>query len=168
MTIETKRLILRAPVPEDAERYAALCGTEFVMRYNAMSQPDTQRIRSRFAQDNEGVWLLTDRETGEVMGEITVDEDSLRYGVASRELSYWIGEQYSRKGYMKEAMEAVISHLFETEDLTCVSARCFAPNEASLALLRSLGFHRDGYIPQCVKGYKDQIFDDTLHSRFRK
>ena len=168
MTIETKRLILRRPVPKDAECYAALCGTEFVMRYNAMSQPDVERIRSRFAKGDEDMWLLTDRENGEVMGEIVVDEDSLRYGVASRELSYWIGEAYSRKGYMKEAMQALIAHLFETEKLECVSARCFAPNAASLALLRSLGFHQDGYIPKCVKGYQEQIFDDTLHTLFYK
>lgn len=168
MRIETKRLILRPPVPADAERYAALCGTEFVMQYNAMRQPDVERIRSRFARGDEGILLLTDRKSGEVMGEITVDEDSLRYGVASRELSYWIAEEYSRKGYMKEALQAVIDYLFETENLTCVAARCFAPNEASLALLKSLGFRQDGYIPRCVKGYQDRIFDDTLHSLFRE
>ena len=103
-----------------------------------------------------------------MIGEININEDSLRYGVDAKELSYMLREDYSRQGYMKEALQAVIDYLFTQEKVECVSARCFAPNAASLALLKSLGFHQDGYIPRCVKGYNDQIFDDTLHSLFRK
>ena len=166
MELETVRLLLRKPRPEDAEEYVALCNTEFVLRYNAMTLKNIEQVRQSFAQPREDVLLLELKETGRIIGEITLDEDSVRWGVASKELSYWLGEAYSRQGYMKEALGAVIVHLFESENLECVAARCFASNTASLALLKSLGFTQDGYIPRCVKGYKDQIFDDTLHSLF--
>lgn len=168
MELETVRLLLRKPRPEDAEEYVALCNTEFVLRYNAMTPKNIEQVRQSFAQPREDVLLLELKETGRIIGEITLDEDSVRWGVASKELSYWLGEAYSRQGYMKEALGTVIAHLFESENLECVAARCFAPNTASLALLKSLGFTQDGYIPRCVKGYKDQTFDDTLHSLFRK
>ena len=112
--------------------------------------------------------MIEHKKDGKVIGEISIEDDSIRWSVASKELSYFISEDYSRQGYMKEALRGLIGYLFETEDLECVAARCFAPNSASLALLKSLGFTQDGYIPRCVKGYKDQIFDDTLHSLFRK
>ena len=168
MELETVRLLLRKSRPEDAEEYVALCNTEFVLRYNAMTPKNIEQVRQSFAQPREDVLLLELKETGRIIGEITLDEDSVRWGVASKELSYWLGEDYSRQGYMKEALGAVIAHLFESENLECVAARCFAPNTASLALLKSLGFTQDGYIPRCVKGYGDRIFDDTLHSLFRK
>ena len=168
MTIETKRLILRAPRETDAEDYLRLRNSEFVLRYNAMVPATEEKVLRYFSERQENTLLLVHKESGCVMGEICVDEDSLRYGVASKELSYWLGEEYSRQGYMKEALRAVIRDLFEKEELECVAARCFAPNTASLALLKSLGFQRDGYIPRCVKGYGDEIFDDTLHSLFRK
>ena len=168
MELETVRLLLRKPRPEDAEEYVALCNTEFVLRYNAMTPKNIEQVRQSFAQPREDVLLLELKETGRIIGEITLDEDSVRWGVASKELSYWLGEAYSRQGYMKEALGAVIAHLFESENQECVAARCFAPNTASLALLKSLGFTQDGYIPRCVKGYGDRIFDDTLHSLFRK
>ena len=109
---------------------------------------------------------MEEKKSGELLGAIFLEEDSLRYGVASKDLSYFIAQNHSRKGYMKEAMEAVIKHLFEKEALECVGARVFAPNLASRALLRSLGFQENGIIPRCVKGYGGVIFDDVIHTLF--
>ena len=167
MVLETKRLILRHPQVEDAADYLEFCNSAFVLRYNAMTPKTRERVESYFAACREEILVLQHKESGKVIGEININEDSLRFGVESRELSYLIREDHSRQGYMKEALRAVIDYLFTQAGVTCISARCFAPNVASLALLKSLGFHQDGYIPQCVKGYKDQIFDDTLHSLFR-
>ena len=166
MKLETKRLILRHPQVEDADDYLEFCNTEFVLRYNAMMPRTKAQVQKAFSRPREDLLLLQHKQSGKVIGEISIGEDSLRWGVESRELSYFLREDFSRQGYMKEALQAVIGHLFAQEKVECVSARCFAPNEASLALLRSLGFHQDGYIPRCVKGYHDQIFDDTLHSLF--
>ena len=80
--------------------------------------------------------------------------------------TYMMAENYSRQGYMKEAMQAVIDYLFVEEKLECVSARVFAPNTASRALLKSLGFSENGTIPRCVKGYTGEIFDDVIHTLF--
>lgn len=169
MHLETERMILRSPVAGDVDDYMAFCNSEFVMRYNAMTPRTREQVYAQFAQpDREGdAVVMEHKQSGKVIGAIFLEADSLRYGVASKELSYFMNEAYSRQGYMKEALRALIAYLFTTEELECVAARVFSPNTASRRLLVSLGFHQDGLIPRCVKGYGDIIFDDTLHSVFR-
>ena len=170
MKLETKRLILRQPQKEDAAAYTAIHNSEFVLRYNAMMPTTVERMEAMF-QDPEYLQetiFLEETETGLLIGAIFLEEDSLRYGVASKGVSYFLEEDKSRKGYMKEAMQAVLGYLFEEEKLECVSARAFVPNIASRALLRSLGFQENGIIPRCVKGYADVIFDDVIYTLFRE
>lgn len=170
MRLETERLILRAPEVRDVEDYLEICNSEFVLHYNAMTIRTQEEVMEQFAKvpSNSSTLVMEHKDTGKVIGAVFTEEDSLRYGVASKELSYFLGECYSRQGYMKEAIHALISHLFETEKLACVAARVFAPNLASRKLLESLGFHADGVIPKCVKGYRDVVFDDVVHSLFRE
>lgn len=170
MQLETERLILRDPEARDVEDYLEICNSEFVLRYNAMTVKTREETLEQFRKDTrDGSTLVMERKgTGKIIGAVFTGEDSLRYGVASKELSYFLGEAYTSQGYMKEALHAVIAHLFETEKLECVAARVFAPNTASRKLLESLGFHLDGTVPRCVKGYRDVLYDDTLHSLFRE
>ena len=168
MQLQTKRLILRAPEPRDAEDYAKIHNSDFVLRYNAMQPTTPERMAVKFQDPDylaETVFL-EEKQTGTLIGAIFLEDDDLRYGVASRSLSYFIDERASRQGYMKEAMAAVIHTLFEEENLECVSARVFAPNTASRALLKSLGFQENGIIPRCVKGYTGEVFDDVIHTLF--
>ena len=168
MRLKTKRLILRQPEITDVDDYLEFINSEFVLKYNAMTPCTREKLIARFSDPEPGVLVLQLKDSGKVIGEIHIQEDSLRYGVASKELSYHLSESYARKGYMKEALSAVIRHLFEKEHGECVSARCFTPNIASLALLRSLGFQQNGTIPRCVKGYQDIIYDDVIHTLFQK
>lgn len=169
MQLETKRLLLRRPTVQDVDDYMEFVNSDFVMRYNAMSPVTCEKAAARFSdgRDNESLALIL-KETGKMIGMVCIEEDSLRYGVASREFSYFLREEEARKGYMSEALHALIGHLFETEDLYCVAARCFAPNIASQKLLESLGFHRDGLVRNCVRGHGGIVFDDMLYSLTRE
>lgn len=170
MYLESPRLILRQPETGDVDAYLAIRNAEFVLRYNAMTCENRDKTLAQFskAASDGNMLLLELKETRQIIGAVFTEEDSLRYDVASKELSYFLAEAYSRQGYMKEALHTLISHLFASEDLECVGARAFAPNTASRRLLESLGFQLNGIIPRCVKGYGDVIFDDTLYSLFRK
>ena len=169
MYFETQRLILRKPQLTDVEEYMTFVNSAFVNRYNAMTPVTREKAESQFANASDDLSALAIelKESGKIIGMIYTGEDSLRYGVDSKEFSYFLREEEAGKGYMKEALRALIQYLFTEEQLTCVSARCFVPNVASQRLLESLGFHRDGVIRQCVKGYQDQVFDDCLYSLMR-
>lgn len=168
MKLETARLILREPKISDARDYCDIHNSYFVLRYNAMIPTNPERMAVKF-QDGEYLSktvFLEEKESGKLIGAIFLEEDDLRYGVESKNLSYFLAESYARRGFMKEAMDAVIRYLFEEEKLDCICARAFADNTASRALLRSLGFQENGIIPLCVKGYGDVIFDDVIHTMF--
>lgn len=166
MVIETKRLILRKPELSDVDDYLAFVNSEFVQRYNAMANVTQERAEQEFAnaQDDFSIVAIVLKDTNKVIGIVNIQEDSLRYKVASKELSYFLREDESRKGYMKEVLGALIQYFFEQENLDCVSARCFVPNVASQRLLESLGFVREGVLRKCVVGYQDIVFDDCLYS----
>jgi RimJ/RimL family protein N-acetyltransferase len=135
-----------------------------------MSPVTREKAQALFAeaQDDFGTVAMVLKETGKIIGVIYTGEDSLRYGVKSKEFSYFLREEEARKGYMKEALAALIDYFFTEEKLDCVAARCFAPNVASQRLLESLGFTRDGCVRKCVRGYKDIVFDDCLYSLMRE
>ena len=170
MFLQTPRLILRKPEPKDVDDHLEFACSEFVLHYNAMTPPTREKAEARFAEapDDGFVLVMEEKATGKVIGMIYTEEDSLRYGVESREFSYYLREDRARKGFMKEALHALIGHLFEAEKLDCVSARCFAPNIASQRLLESLGFRRDGIVRRCVRGWGDTVFDDCLYSLMRE
>lgn len=169
MKLETTRLILRKPEARDVDDYMEFCNSNFVLRYNAMIPKSREEILTQFSTeaDEGNTFVMEHKALRKVIGAVFIGDDSLRWGVASKELSYFMHEAYSQQGYMKEALFAVISYLFSEEALDCVAARSFAPNIASRKLLEALGFHQDGLIPRCVKGFGDVIFDDTLYSVFR-
>lgn len=148
----------------------AFVNSEFVLRYNAMSVISRDRAEAQFADtsDDGSQIALESKETGRVIGMIFTGEDSLRYGVGSTEISYFIREDMARKGYMKEALKALISYLFDTENYTCITARSFLPNIASQRLLESLGFLREGVLRRCVKGYNSIVFDDCIYSLLKE
>ena len=132
MNLQTGRLILRRPKETDTDDYLGIVNSEFVLRYNAMTPKSREDVLAAFTRERGNTILLEHRSSGKVIGAIFTEEDSLRWGVASKELSYFLREEYTRQGYMKEALHAVIRHLFQTEALECVAARAFAPNAASL------------------------------------
>lgn len=166
MYIETPRLILRKPETTDVNDYLEFVNSEFVQRYNAMTPVTQEKAEAEFAsaKDDDRIVAMESKADKKVIGVIFTQEDSIRYGVASKEISYFLREEMSRKGYMKEALQALIGHLFASQQLSCVAARCFLPNIASQRLLESLGFVREGVVRKCVKGYRDTVFDDCLYS----
>lgn len=166
MRLETPRLILRKPQISDIDDYLEFVNSEFVQRYNAMTPVTPEKAQAQFAnaKDDLSIIAIESKASQKIIGIIYTQEDSIRYGVASKEISYFLREDVARKGYMKEALGALIDHFFEVEQLSCVAARCFVPNIASQRLLESLGFLKEGVIRKCVKGYQDTVFDDCLYS----
>lgn len=169
MRLKTARLILRPAVPEDAAAYAALRSAPFVLRWNAMEALDEEGARRELARaaQTDGRFMIELPRTG-LIGEIAAEEDALRWGVGARTLSCFLGEAHARRGYMTEAMRAVIGALFAREEVGVLSARTFADNRASQRMLEKLGFVREGLLRRCVRGWGGVVHDDVLWSLLRE
>lgn len=59
-------------------------------------------------------------------------------------LGYWIGERFSRQGYMFDAVRALFPFIFRTLGLHRIEAACLPTNEASRQLLAKTGFRHEG------------------------
>jgi len=105
-----------------------------------------ERVRwaARMVAQGRACPLFLIRESdGAVLGAITLD--NIRRGPAmSATVGYWIGQPHARRGYMREALEAVRAHLFGPLDLSRLEAACLPENAASRGLLERCGFEYEG------------------------
>lgn len=153
--IVTKRMILRPPIHADFRAWSALRrdSADFLKPWEPAWAPDhltrkafTNRVywSQRALVNGTALPLFLIRTEGEVLlGAITLD--NIRRGPAQDgTLGYWIGQPFSRKGYMREAIEAVSHHAFDVLDLSRIQAACLPENQASRGVLEKCGFKYEG------------------------
>ncbi|SEO96216.1 ribosomal-protein-alanine N-acetyltransferase [Salinihabitans flavidus] len=155
LRIETERLTLRPPVHSDFRAWAAARerSAEFLTPWEPSWSPDhlgrksfTNRVywaQRSIAQGTALPLFLIRREDETLLGAITLD--NIRRGPAQAgTIGYWIGQEHSRRGYMREAIEAVVHHAFRHLDLSRIEAACLPENVASRGVLEKSGFKYEG------------------------
>ena len=148
--IETPRLRLRCPRPEDA---AAISGmmTPAVSRWlaswpvpftSAMAAERIAAARQAVSQGAALLFIVERRQDDTPLGWIGVVRD--RPADASAMLGYWLGEAYQGHGYMREAAPVVVAAAFRLMGLEAVEAAAQPENAASFAVLRGCGMEPAG------------------------
>lgn len=89
-------------------------------------------------------WGLALRESNKLIGTATLFNLSLENGRA--EIGYALGRAHWGKGYMNEALQALVSHAFEVMQLRRLEADVDPRNAASIRTLERLGFQREGFL----------------------
>ncbi len=170
MFLETERLILRNVRPEDAEDILPIRESEFVMKMNCMTSKTLDQMRAMLERNvrQDGYMHIELKETGRVIGMVGANQDDIRYMVRGVMIDYYLGEQYAHKGYMSEALRALIRYFFEEKNAELISARTFAENAASQGLLEKLGFVLEGQLRKGVRGPDGVVHEDRLYSILRE
>ena len=108
MNLITERLIIRDLRMDDLDRFDALANSDFVLHYLCMYRMDREGSKQYLRQmiERQKDFAVALKGSDELIGKIHIDEDHLRYDVNSVDLAYWLGEQYTRQGYMTEALSA--------------------------------------------------------------
>ena len=86
-------------------------------------------------------------------------------------VGYFTGADYRQQGYTKEGLWLLLNYLFEVVELNKVMADTGAFNQASIALLESLGFRQDGCLRQhqlLDGGLYDQLLFSLLVGEWRE
>lgn len=153
--IETERLTLRLPMHGDHGAWSNLrhLSEAFLRPWEPAWAHDhlsrkafTNRVYWAQRSYSQGLAMplfLVRREDSTLVGAITMD--NIRRGPSqAATLGYWIGQPFARKGYMREAIEAVSHHAFYHMDLSRLEAACLPENLASRGALEKSGFKYEG------------------------
>lgn len=90
------------------------------------------------------------RASGQIVGAINLT-NVVMGAFRSGYLSYFAFAGHERHGYMRTGLNAVVRHAFGKLKLHRVEANIQPENLASIALVRSCGFRREGYSPAYLK-----------------
>ena len=150
--ITTPRLILRWISADDVDSLYEIFSDPQVMRYwstvplpNREAAAELQReIAEGNTRERMFKWGLALRDSNTVIGTTTLFNLSLDNGRA--ELGYAMGRAHWGKGYMNEALNALVSHAFEVMELRRLEADVDPRNTASIRTLERLGFQREGFL----------------------
>ena len=152
--LTTTDLYLRAPaLSDDDSMYALLSDLETVKYWVSTPINDKQvsddKLAEYLASDETGEsinWAVCLRNQTEMIGRCVLfhfDEPNQR-----AEIGFILNREYWRRGLMRQAVEAVIQFGFNRLNLHRIEADVDPDNVASLALLESLGFKREGYFAE--------------------
>jgi RimJ/RimL family protein N-acetyltransferase len=153
LTLRTRQLLLRRLRLDDAEALFKLFNNWNVVRFLSSPPwpylPEDSRLfagavagRSR-ELDEDALAITHDGAFVGIIGVRQREANNLQRG-AGPNIGYWIGEPFWGRGFMTEAVDAVVQHLFATTQTDAIYCGAFTDNAASLRVQDKCGFVRDG------------------------
>lgn len=149
----TEHLLIRESVMEDLPELLEMYEAE---RENPDVQPFLEApalelcayIRTRYPFYGYGLWSVVERASGCVVGragfeELHIPDGADGSGQAVLQLSYLIEEGFRRRGYAKEAAQAMLAYAKECLEFARIALVTSCGNGASRSLALRLGFQRE-------------------------
>ncbi|PLT31903.1 GNAT family N-acetyltransferase [Peribacillus deserti] len=150
--LNTQRLILKEITEEDAQRLYEIFSSQEVTRYYGMDPFTTieqaanliHSFQKTFTEKRAVRWGIILKENGTLIG--TIGLNNLQVGNKRTEIGYELHPDYWRKGYVSEALQEVLRHIFEDIGIHRAGAVTFPENKASSDLLKKLSFKEEGLL----------------------
>jgi RimJ/RimL family protein N-acetyltransferase len=152
MEINTERLILRPIKLEDAKAIFEYRSDPIANKYQGWipkiidEAKDFVTNRVASEMDLVNTWfqfVLIEKEGNKLIGDIGIhffDADKKQVGIG-----YTLDKNWQGKGYMTEALIAVINYLFIDLDKHRITASIDPENIKSIKLVEKLGFRKEGH-----------------------
>ncbi len=166
-SLETVRLLIRPFQEEDADAFFACCQNPNLGN-NAGWAPHKTIEESREILQNvfigqENIWAMILKDTQQLIGSIGIVPDPKRENPQVRMLGYWLDEAHWGKGYMTEAVQAILNYGFNELQLSLITANCYPHNKRSQQVLERNGFIYEGVLHQAELTYNGNIFDHLCY-----
>ncbi len=174
LPLQTSRLLLRRFVDSDQDAIVAYRNDPEVARYQSWSTctPGDAHILINenkdlpFGMPDEWIQVaIALRNTNEILGDLAVKI----YGHSASQavLGFTIARRHQRQGYAREAVSAVLDHLFCELNLHRVSADCDPRNLASWGLMVNLGMQREASFRRS-HWFKGEWADEYVYAILRE
>ena len=171
--IETKRLLLRRLDNNDAEEVLGLRGNPETMKY--IPRPLAKTIEDALEHiamiedkivNNTGInWGITIKGNPKIIGIIghyRISPENHR-----AEIGYMSFPKFNGKGYMSEAIKAVVAYGFEQMNLHSIEAIIDPENIASERVLQKNGFVKEAHLLE-NEYYEGRFLDTLIYSILNK
>ena len=145
-------MLLRKPRTTDAApMFEAYAQDPAVTRYLvwhphadiAETRTVIDRFLARWEKAEEFCWFLFTKDTGEMIGSIAARAEDSGFN-----LGFVVARAHWGRGYMPEAITAVVQWAFTQPSVSRVSAACDIENHASARALEKAGFVRESVLRQ--------------------
>lgn len=139
-TIETERLVLRAPRVSDLDDLVSKANNWAVLEPTASlpfpyEAEHGRAFLSKTERQSQHPYVIADRQTDRLMGIIAL----YFYPDRPTELGYWLGEAHWGSGYAPEAVDALLRSCAAI-GLSPIRARVLAHNSGSIRVLEKTRF----------------------------
>ncbi len=150
--IRTPRLVLRQLSGDDTIYLHAVWTDPAVLEFMVVDPFETQEevlsmidLLKNLHEAGEGIrWAMTMVSDGSVVG--TCGFHNWKKDHFRAETGYELGSRFWGKGYMKEALSAILEYGFSVMELNRIEAFVTDGNVRSLGLLKRLGFNAEGLL----------------------
>lgn len=143
--IETERLILRKlklndvdDLVENGNDYDVHYNSFFLMKYPFGKKEAIEVINEEKNSKNMERFGIELKDIKKIIG--LIDLYNINLKSKKLKLGYWIGKTYRQKGYASEAIKKTIEYAFGKYNVDEIIATTLVSNEASMNLLKKLGF----------------------------
>lgn len=172
--IKTKRLELRILNEDHAEQVYNyfVRNKEFLSEWESQREADyytidfqSNLLRTEYNKIERGdmfkIWIFSDDR---VIGSVALN-NIIRGIFQSAHLGYRMDKDELNKGYMTEALKAVISEAFSELKLHRLEANIMPRNKASIRVVEKLGFYNEGLAIKYLK--INGKWEDHIHMVLR-
>ena len=170
----TKRLCIRPYSMDDAPMYfrAALQNERHLAkfeRFNALvniqtlqdSRDTIQNFMNQWSEGKSYFLGLFNLDTGNWVGQIVFGPSNPK--IPEYSIGYIADAFHEGKGYITEAMRAVLKVLFEDMGAHRIKSDCHENNQRSWRLLERCGFTREGHLRENKKNQDGSFHGDLLY-----
>lgn len=152
LNIQTTRLTIRHLNLSDLSDFHIYRSNPEVTKYQGFDVFTLEQAK-QFIQENStkrfgkaGEWVqygIENIETKQLIGDCAIKLD--QYDTRIAEIGITISHLEQKKGYAKEALNGILSFLFDTKEIHRVVEIVDAENIGSINLLKSTGFRQEGH-----------------------
>lgn len=148
------RVFIRAPRRRDCEEFLALVDASARLLGSWAAPPASREAFNQYLKrcrerDFEG-FLVCRADDERIVGSVNLSQ-IFHGNFQSAYMGYFVGEPYARRGYATGALRLVLGEAFGRLKLHRVEANIQPGNAASIALVRRLGFEREGFSRRYLK-----------------
>lgn len=154
--LATERLILRAPHPSGDGKIVNQAIRESIHELKAWlpfaqeiptveeTEMNLREAHLHFSKRESFRFLIFHKETNDFIGVVSLQR--INWDIPKGEIGYWLHTKYSGRGFMTEAVKALIDFGLNQIDFNRIEIRCESTNYRSRAIPEKLGFELEGIL----------------------